>query len=123
MRKRRSKRKNILQKKIKSNTQCKKSSNSQTDGKEEPNLPANWDMVSYSIMNDILYAKFSIPDLAEKLKATGSAYLIEENYWHDNRWGKCTCEKCSQTEGFNWLGKILMEIRQEINEKAQEHTI
>lgn len=92
-------------------------------GKKEPNLPPNWDTISYHIMNDILHAKFSIPNLAEKLKATGNAYLVEENHWHDNRWGKCTCEKCSQKDGLNWLGKILMEIRKELNEKASEHTV
>lgn len=86
-------------------------------GKKEPNLPANWDMISYQIMNDILHAKFSIPDLAEKLKATGDAYLIEENHWHDNRWGKCTCEKCCQKDGLNWLGEILMRIRSELNQE------
>lgn len=86
-------------------------------GKKEPNLPANWDTVSYDIMNEILHAKFSVPELAEKLKATGNAYLEEGNHWHDNRWGKCTCEKCSTKEGQNWLGKILMEIREELNRK------
>lgn len=83
-------------------------------GKKEPNLPNDWDIISYDIMNDILHAKFSVPELAEKLKATGNAYLEEGNHWHDNRWGKCTCEKCSTKEGQNWLGKILMGIREEI---------
>lgn len=87
-------------------------------GKKEPNLPANWDTVSYDIMNEILHAKFSVPELAEKLKATGNAYLEEGNHWHDNRWGKCTCEKCSTKEGQNWLGKILMEIRDELNRNS-----
>ena len=62
-------------------------------------------------MKDILIAKFSVPELREKLKATGDATLIEGNHWHDNRWGKCTCEKCQSKEAQNWLGKILMEIR------------
>ncbi len=80
-------------------------------GKKEPNLPKNWDEISYDIMLDILRAKFSIPELAEMLESTGDAYLEEGNYWHDNRWGNCTCEKCSIKEGENWLGKILMHIR------------
>lgn len=86
-------------------------------GKKEPNLPANWDTISYDIMNEILHAKFSVPELAEKLIATGNAHLEEGNHWHDNRWGKCTCEKCSTKEGQNWLGKILMNIRDELNTK------
>lgn len=44
-------------------------------GKKEPNLPANWDTISYDIMNEILHAKFSDPELAEKLIATGNAHL------------------------------------------------
>lgn len=82
-------------------------------GKKEPNLPSNWDEISYDIMLDILRAKFAVPELAEMLEATGDADLEEGNHWHDNRWGRCTCEKCSTKEGKNWLGKILMKIRSE----------
>ena len=80
-------------------------------GKKEPNLPSNWDEISYDIMLDILRAKFAVPELAEMLESTGDAYLEEDNHWHDNRWGNCICEKCSTKEGKNWLGKILMHIR------------
>ena len=80
-------------------------------GKKEPGLPANWDEICYDIMKDILMVKFSAPELNEKLKATGDAVLIEGNHWHDNRWGKCSCERCKNKEARNWLGKILMEIR------------
>lgn len=86
-------------------------------GKKEPNLPANWDVISYEIMNEILHVKFSVPALAEKLIATGNAYLEENNRWHDNRWGRCTCEKCCVKEAQNWLGKILMCIRTELQER------
>ena len=80
-------------------------------GKKEPGLPANWDEICYDIMKDILKAKFSDPELKEKLAATGDAVLIEGNHWHDNRWGKCSCDRCKNKEARNWLGKILMEIR------------
>lgn len=80
-------------------------------GKKEPNLPSNWDEISYDIMFDILRAKFSVPELAEMLESTGDAYLEEGNHWHDNRWGRCTCEKCRAKEGKNWLGEILMQVR------------
>lgn len=83
-------------------------------GKKEPNLPADWDKISYGIMEEVLRAKFSVPELAQKLKATGDAYLEEGNTWHDNRWGRCSCEKCKTKEALNWLGKILMNIRSEI---------
>lgn len=80
-------------------------------GKKEPNLPANWDEISYDIMLDILRAKFAVPELAEMLESTGDAYLEEGNHWHDNRWGNCICEKCRAKEGENWLGEILMQVR------------
>lgn len=89
-------------------------------GKKEPNLSKDWDEISYDIMNDILHAKFSVPELAEKLIATGDTYLEEGNHWHDNRWGKCTCEKCSAKEGQNHLGKILMGIRTELQNKSKD---
>ena len=92
-------------------------------GKQEPNLPANWDTAFYDIMNEILRAKFSVPELAEKLLTTGDAYLEEGNRWHDNRWGNCTCERCSAKEGQNQLGKILMNIRTELQtaEKRRQY--
>ena len=80
-------------------------------GKKEPNLPPNWDELSFDIMRKILAAKFADPLLAEKLKATGDALLVEENRWHDNRWGDCICEKCRAAAGQNRLGKLLMELR------------
>lgn len=87
-------------------------------GKKEPGFPANWDEIAYDIMKDILKAKFAVPELAEKLLATGDAYLEEGNHWHDNRWGRCTCEKCQKKNATNWLGKILMEIRAELQNKG-----
>ena len=50
-------------------------------GKKEPNLPSNWDEISYDIMFDILRAKFSVPELAEMLESTGDTYLEEINNW------------------------------------------
>lgn len=87
-------------------------------GKKEPNLPTDWDEKALDIMKDILRVKFAIPVLKDKLLATGDAELVEGNHWHDNRWGKCTCEKCKNKEAQNLLGKILMEIRDDI--KASE---
>lgn len=82
-------------------------------GRQET-LPADWDAKGIAIMNAILHQKFANPELAQLLLATGDAYLEEGNHWHDNRWGNCTCEKCRDKEGQNWLGKILMGIRDEL---------
>lgn len=82
-------------------------------GRKEPNLPANWNEISYDIMKEILKAKFAVPEMKEKLLATGNATLVEGNKHHDNIWGKCVCAKClaRTAPAFNRLGNILMEIR------------
>ena len=92
-------------------TQVKSPVTAKRMGKREPGFPSNWNDICYDIMKRVLTAKFSNPELRAKLKATGDATLIEGNTWHDNRWGNCTCPKCANKEGQNWLGKILMEIR------------
>ena len=83
-------------------------------GRKEKNIPENWDEISYEIMLNIVRAKFSNPQLAIKLLATGDDELIEGNLHHDNRWGKCFCDKCVLKVGSNQLGKILMQVRNEL---------
>ena len=39
--------------------------------------------------------------------------IIELNYWHDNYWGSCTCNRCGN-KGKNRLGKLLMTLRDEL---------
>ena len=82
-------------------------------GRHEPR-PADWDSRSFDIMTAVLRQKFAVPELAQLLLATGDAYLEEGNRWHDNRWGNCTCDECRSVEGQNWLGQILMGIRDEL---------
>ena len=77
-------------------------------------LPVNWSEKSYDIMYSILKKKFSNPVLKEKLLSTEDAYLEEGNTWHDNIWGNCSCDKCKDKVGLNYLGKMLMKIREEI---------
>jgi ribA/ribD-fused uncharacterized protein len=62
------------------------------------------------IMFRILNVKFSVPELKQKLLATGNAHLKEGNYWHDNFWGSCECVSC-QDHGMNHLGKLLETVR------------
>ena len=78
-------------------------------------LRPDWEEVKDGVMLDILRYKFTQhPDLAAKLLATGDAELIEGTTWHDNYWGNCTCEKCIGKSGKNQLGKLLMQVREEI---------
>ena len=65
-------------------------------------------------MYQALWLKFSIPTLREKLLATDNEELVEGNTWHDNTWGECSCERCKDIKGQNRLGKMLMQIREEI---------
>jgi predicted NAD-dependent protein-ADP-ribosyltransferase YbiA (DUF1768 family) len=67
-------------------------------------------------MEAALRKKFAIPELREKLLATGDAWLEEGNHWHDNFWGVCHCIDCQDEMGWNHLGKLLMKIRADIRE-------
>jgi predicted NAD-dependent protein-ADP-ribosyltransferase YbiA (DUF1768 family) len=60
-------------------------------------------------MRDLLRKKFRNPSLRQKLADTGTAKIIEGNYWGDTFWGECPVGN-----GENHLGKLLMEIRKEI---------
>ena len=79
-------------------------------------LRDDWEQNKLNVMETALRKKFAIPKLREQLLATGDAYLVEGNYWHDNFWGDCGCEKCKHTHGQNNLGKLLMKIRDDIRE-------
>lgn len=80
-------------------------------------LRPDWEEVKLDIMYDILKAKFSDKELRERLLLTGDKELIEGNDWHDNFWGNCFCKKCKSIEGKNMLGKLLMKLRSELNNK------
>ena len=73
------------------------------------NLRCDWEQVKVSVMKDILRAKFSDPELAQKLRDTGDEELIEGNTWGDTFWGVC------RGKGQNVLGTLLMEVRREIS--------
>jgi hypothetical protein len=78
-------------------------------------LRSNWNEVRISVMINAVTAKFfQHIELADRLKDTGNLYIEEGNYWHDNFWGNCYCQKCVNTQGKNTLGKIIMEIRRYI---------
>lgn len=83
------------------------------EGRREK-LPDNWDSMTTKVMHDVLLAKFSIPELKDALLSTGDAELEEGNNWHDNNWGNCSCPRCRGIEGQNRLGKLLMQVREEL---------
>ena len=76
-------------------------------------LRGDWDTQRAKVMNWGIREKFKDPILREMLLSTGNEELVESNYWHDVYWGVCDCPKCGG-KGENNLGKILMEVREEI---------
>jgi len=68
-------------------------------------LPKNWGDIRDVAMMTALLAKFSIPEMAEKLLSTKGMYIEETNWWNDTYWGVCN------GVGENKLGRMLMFIR------------
>lgn len=69
-------------------------------------LRPSWGSMRLYIMRWLVREKFAQnPDLAEKLRATGNAILIEGNAWGDTFWGQV------DGKGENHLGVILMDTR------------
>jgi len=77
-------------------------------------LRDDWEIIKLSVMKRCLMQKFLYLNFRTFLLETGTATLIEGNHWHDNYWGDCSCEKCSDIPGQNHLGKILMKVREKI---------
>ena len=75
-------------------------------------LRKDWEKVKFSIMQEIVDAKFDQhPELAAKLIMTGNEYLEEGNNWGDKVWGTVN------GIGQNNLGKILMKTRERLMNK------
>jgi ribA/ribD-fused uncharacterized protein len=70
-------------------------------------LREGWDGVKLDVMESVVKAKFSVPELRDRLLATGNATLIEGNTWGDNYWGA----DAATLRGENHLGLILMKVR------------
>lgn len=67
----------------------------------------DWHNAKLFVMRELLIKKFRDENLRRKLLETGSSHLIENNYWNDHFWGICN------NIGHNWLGRILMNLRDE----------
>lgn len=71
-------------------------------------LRPDWDEVKLEVMESILREKFKGPIMRGRLIDTWPLELIEGNWWGDRFWGICN------GEGENYLGKLLMKIREEL---------
>lgn len=80
-------------------------------------LRSDWEETKLEIMEAVVRAKFvQNPLLKEKLLATDDMILEEGNTWGDTYWGVCN------DEGENHLGKILMNLRKDLNTTTEETT-
>jgi hypothetical protein len=78
-------------------------------------LRPDWEEIKLRLMTQLLFAKFASNwALSDKLLKTNPAYIEEGNYWHDNFWGNCYCQKCSNISGQNHLGRLLMMVRSSV---------
>lgn len=80
-------------------------------------LRSDWESVKEDVMLLGLCLKFADEQLADWLLETGDEELVEGTTWHDNEWGNCSCPKCTNIEGKNKLGKLLMRVRDMIKEE------
>jgi uracil-DNA glycosylase family 4 len=77
-------------------------------------LRPGWEDLRDEVMLALVWAKFSAhPDLAERLLATGDAWLEEANTWSDRYWGTVN------GDGINTLGLILMAVREELRARQR----
>jgi len=72
-------------------------------------LRADWETIKIGVMKDLVRQKFTRhAGLKAELLKTENAELVEGNVWKDTFWGVCG------GVGLNHLGRLLMEIREEI---------
>ena len=75
-------------------------------------LRSDWEEIKDKVMLTGLRKKFADPELRNLLLATGNEELVEGNYWGDTYWGVCN------GVGQNKLGKLLMQVREEIKNEC-----
>lgn len=72
-------------------------------------LRGDWEEVKVLIMTELIFIKFSVKELSNMLLSVKED-IVENNTWHDNFWGVCTCPRCNE-RGANVLGIILSKVR------------
>ena len=73
-----------------------------------------WDKIKVNVMREGLKLKFTIPEMKKLLLGTGNTHLEEGNKWGDTFWGT------TNGVGKNWLGKLLMEVRECLTEEMNK---
>ncbi len=87
--------------------------------KNKQSLRPDWYDVNLDNMRKAIYEKFAqYPQLATMLLQTGNAILVEDAGKNDSFFGAG-----DDYLGQNWLGRILMEVRAELQKKAVQATV
>ena len=82
---------------------------------QQVELRNGWDGMKIEVMEALVRDKFQRnPHLALRLLQTGERELIEGNHWGDTFWGTVN------GIGENHLGKILMKVRNELQQHKYE---
>ncbi|KAL3096522.1 hypothetical protein niasHS_004182 [Heterodera schachtii] len=99
------------------------------NGEEEVTV-REWTELKVGIMEEALKAKFSVPDLKDVLLSTGSAIICELS--PDQFWGvgcrpgliydKWPTANIKQWNGSNTLGRLLMQLRDDLKEATPKGT-
>lgn len=95
--------------------QCKKLGRS----RDIPFVQEEWEKVREQIYKEVLVDKFSNPHMKHKLLSTGEKTLVEASPF-DEIWGiklahdHPDAENPKKWRGLNLLGKVLMEVREEL---------
>lgn len=71
-------------------------------------LRTGWEEMKLDVMLDLLRQKFKVASLRIRLSRSDDHEIIERNTWNDTFWGVC------RGKGENHLGKLLMQVREEI---------
>jgi ribA/ribD-fused uncharacterized protein len=84
-------------------------------GRRIEEIRPDWNDVKVDVMHRVLTSKFTRNiGLKNMLIDTGDKYIAEDNYWGDVFWGICN------GEGENMLGKLLMQVREELKSVKNE---
>ena len=72
-------------------------------------LPKDWNVQRVDVMYELLCDKFLHNDkMRAALRDLKDKMIVEDNEWGDTFWGQCN------GEGYNMLGRLLMDIRKDI---------
>ena len=81
-------------------------------------LPKDWNTKRVDVMYELLcYKFFKNEKLRAALRDLKDEFIVEDNLWGDTFWGVCN------GEGYNMLGRLLMDIRKDIRKEDIKRNI